>query len=265
MGRPFKINFESSTACNAKCIFCPRFDMKRVKGQMSDELFHKIIKDGKAMGVYDYSPFFMGEPFVFPKIWDWLDYMEKEGVTVALYTNGEYVDIDRLAKYKNVRYLDFSINAATKETHTKVMRGPEFDMVKKKYEEARRKLNCMVRASFVTIEENVQEIEAFRKMFRRTEVVGFYNWTGDMKSKLERKGKRKPCWVLFHQMIVLWDGKVVPCCADYSGKQILGDANKQTLKEIWDNSEWMREKHSQGKWDEIDVCKDCNYNVENKT
>jgi hypothetical protein len=47
---------------------------------------------------------------------------------------------------------------------------------------------------------------------------------------------------------------------DYNGKMILGDVNKQTLWEIRKSYRWMREKHEQGKWDEIPICKTCNYN-----
>ena len=232
-------------------------------GQMSDELFHKIIKEGKEMGVRRYSPFMNGEPFVFPKIWDWLDYMEKEDVKVSLYTNGEYVDVDRLTKYKNIEYLDFSINAATPETHAEIMRGPRFETVVKHYEEAKAKLPYFVRASLVKVEENVNEIDEFRKRFRRSKICGFGNWTGARHSELERKGKRVPCYPLFSQMYVLWDGRVVPCCMDFDGKQILGDANKEHLKDIWYvNAEWMREKHRKLEFD-IPICVDCNYNCDN--
>ena len=260
MRYPTKINLEVSTACNARCTFCPRYDMTRPMGEMCDELFHKVIKDGKDMGVKQYSPFLMGEPFVFPRIWEWLDYMEKENVQVALYTNGVYVDIDRLIKYKNIRYLTFSVNAVTKETHTKIMRGPDFDVVKKNLEYAFEKAPFLVRASFVVVEENAQEVEQFKKMFKRTEICGFANWTGDRQSSLARKGKRVPCWVIFHQMVVLWDGTVVPCCMDYDGKQVLGDANKQTLKEIWHNSFWMRDGHANNDFTTF-VCRNCNYNT----
>jgi radical SAM protein with 4Fe4S-binding SPASM domain len=263
MRYPTKINFESSTACNARCTFCPRYDMTRLMGSMSDTLFYKIIKDGKDMGVKQYSPFLMGEPFVFPKIWEWLDYMEKEEVEVSLYTNGIYVDIDKLNRYKNIRYLNFSINAATDETHTKVMRGPKFDVAKKKFEYALKTAKFPVRASFVVIEENVHEVETFKSMFKKTEVTGFANWTGDRQSALARKGEKVPCWVLFHQMVVLWNGTVVPCCMDYDGKQVLGDANTQTLKEIWHNSSWMRTKHANYDFGTY-VCRNCNYNVKPK-
>lgn len=260
MSKPLKINFESSTACNARCVFCPRYDMTRPMGEMSDDLFHKIIKEGKEWGVYTYSPFMNGDPFVFPRIWSWLDYMEKEGVRVNLYTNGQYIDVERLVKYKNINYLDFSINAATAETHKKLMRSPDFEVVKKNYFKARELAPFMVRASMVTVEANKSEIPAFKEMFKRTEICQFSNWTGDRSDPLAKTGERKPCYVLFHQMFILWDGRVVPCCMDYNGKQILGDANTKHIRDIWADSEWMRDKHRKYEFD-TPVCVNCNYNV----
>ena len=255
-----KINFESSTACNARCVFCPRYDMTRPMGEMSDELFHKIIKDGKAMGVRYYSPFMNGEPFVFPRIWEWLDYMEKENVYVALYTNAEFLDVERFIKYKNIWYVNCSLNAATKETYNKVMRGPKWETIKKNIDELYKKAPFSMRVSMVLCDENEHELEQFKTMYRRRRICGFANWTNDRHAEIERKGEKKPCWVLFNQMFILWDGKVVPCCMDYNAKMVLGDANKQTLKEIRDSYGWMRDKHRQGKWDEIPLCRTCNYN-----
>jgi radical SAM protein with 4Fe4S-binding SPASM domain len=100
-------------------------------------------------------------------------------------------------------------------------------------------------------------------VFDKTATTGFSNWAGDKHDKLERKGERVPCWPLFHQMMILWDGRAVPCCEDYDGRQIMGDANTQTLKEIWDNSEWLREKHRRLEFD-TPVCRDCNYNTKEK-
>jgi radical SAM protein with 4Fe4S-binding SPASM domain len=228
---------------------------------MSDELFYKIIKEGKEMGVTRYSPFMNGEPFIFPKIWNWLDHMEKEGVKVALYTNGEHIDVDRIVKYKNIEYLNFSINATNAETHKKVMRGPDFDKVTENYFKAREKAKFLVRASLVKTEANVAEVDEFNKKFVKTEVCEFSNWTDSRHSTLEKKGKRIPCWVLFNQMFILWDGTVVPCCMDFDGKQVMGDANTQSLKEIWEYSDWMRKRHRQNDFDSVAVCRGCNYNV----
>lgn len=263
MRYPDKINFESTTGCSAKCKFCTRYRMTREHGEMSDELMRKIIKEGKEMGVKNYSPFLMGDPFVFSRIWEWLDYMEKEGVEVSLYTNGTHIDIDRLLKHKNIRYLNFSINAATPGTHKTIMRGPVFEEVKRKYDYAREKAYFPVRASFVITQDNVNEIDEFKKLFPSHEVTGFSNWTGDVSDPLERRGERIPCWVLFHQMTILYDGTVVPCCMDYDGKQVMGDADLQHLKDIWENSEWMRERHRNYDFGTF-VCRKCNYNVKEK-
>jgi radical SAM protein with 4Fe4S-binding SPASM domain len=189
--------------------------------------------------------------------------MEKEEVKVALYTNGVYVDVDRVVKYKNISLLSFSVNSATEETHQKVMHLSNFAVVKENYEKARKLAPFPVRTTFVITQDNVHEVELYKKTFDKTATTGFSNWTGDKHDDLERKGERVPCWVVFRQMMILWDGRVVPCCSDYDGKQIMGDANKQTLKEIWESSSWLREKHKRCEFD-TPICKECNYNVANK-
>src|SRR3989338_6870154 len=112
MPRPKTIQFEGSTSCNANCVFCPRSAMARSQGTMSDEMFHKIIKEGKEMGARRFIPFLNGEPFANPKIFEWLDYMEKEGVSTCLFTNAELLDeekTDKLVKYKNIEYINCSL------------------------------------------------------------------------------------------------------------------------------------------------------------
>lgn len=236
--------------------------MKRRGGVMSDELFHKIIRDGKEMGSRYFVPFLNGEPFVFPKIWNWLDYMQKEGVATALTTNAEYVDPERLATYKNIMIVYCSINAATKETYEKVMPGPDFDRVIKNVE----RLMTMdppfrVRVAMVAVKDNEHEIDAFKsKWGKRTNVQPFKNWTGDKHDPLEKTGKRKPCKLIRRGMTILWDGRVVPCCMDYEGKLILGDVNKNTLQEIWNNSIWLREAHLKRDFS-MAPCLTCNHNI----
>ena len=256
-----KIQFESSTACNAKCVFCPRYDMTRPRGQMSDELFHKIIKEGKEEGIKLYSPFLNGEPFVFPKIYEWLDYMEKEGARVILYTNGEFLDADRLVKYSNIDYVNCSFNAATKETYDKIMRGPDFEKAKKNIENLISKARFRVVVSMIITEENSREQNLFKKMWgRRAKIGGYANWAGARRSSTEKKGKRRPCYHLLNHLTIMWDGRVNLCCMDHDGKVILGDLNKQSLKEIMGNMEPLRKRHRVMDFN-MPLCRDCNLNT----
>jgi len=235
--------------------------MTRPMGEMDDSLFHKIIKDGKEIRASLFAPCLNGEPFVFPRIWEWLDYMEKEKVSVGLYTNAELMDVDRLIRYNNIRYVHCSFNGATEETYNKVMRGPKFEIAKNNIKELIKRAKFKTMVLFIEVEENTHEVELFRKMWGKSLIRGrFINYAGARHSKLEKQGDKKPCYSILNKMAILWDGRVVPCCMDYNGSQIVGDVNTQSLADIWHNTYWMRKKHRNLEFD-IPLCKDCNYNL----
>jgi radical SAM protein with 4Fe4S-binding SPASM domain len=257
-----KIQFESTTICNARCTFCPRYDMTRPLGEMSDELFHKIIKEGKEIRYSFFVPFLNGEPFVFKRIWEWLDYMRDEKVRVHIYTNAEFVDVDKLVTYPNISVICCSVNAATKETYDKIVRGPDYDVVKTNVENLIRKSKkASVYVSMVVVDENKHEVKAFKRLWGKNTIFGeFKNWGGARHDKLEKTGVRVPCLSLLNAMSILWDGRVTTCCMDHEGKLILGDVNKQTLTEIWHNARWLRNKHRHLDFDYL-PCRDCNQNI----
>ena len=68
-----------------------------------------------------------------------------------------------------------------------------------------------------------------------------------------------PCRDLFERMYVWWDGKVNPCDADYKSTLEVGNVNQQTIREIWNGSNFseLRKKHLQGSRSEISVCSKC--------
>ncbi len=41
------------------------------------------------------------------------------------------------------------------------------------------------------------------------------------------------CYLPWHSVNILWDGRVVSCCRDYNGIYVLGDLKKDSLKKIW--------------------------------
>ena len=41
------------------------------------------------------------------------------------------------------------------------------------------------------------------------------------------------CYFPWTFMSVLWDGRVVTCCMDSNGVQVLGDLNSQSIQEVW--------------------------------
>lgn len=252
------IQLESSTNCNARCIFCPRYEMTRPMGTMNDDLFYKIIKEGKELRIKDFYPFLNGEPFVFPKIWEWLDYMEKEGVRVSLYTNAELMDVDRLIEYKNINYVNCSLNATTEETYNKIMRGPNFNKVIENIKKLVDKARFRVNVSMVETKENTHEVEEFKKLWKKTTIVKYLNWGGAR--PVEFDGKKKPCCNLLNNINILWDGRVCLCCMDYNGQVILGDISKEPLKDILERKKLLEDRHKKLDFN-MPLCENCNRNI----
>jgi len=256
-----KLQFEATTSCNAQCTFCPRYDMTRPRGEMSDELFHKIIQESKGFNKPEIVPFLNGEPFLFPRIWEWLDYMRDNNCRVYLFTNAALMDVERLVGYKNIRYVCCSINATTQATYADIMRGPEYNVVESKVKRLIEQAPFRVYVSMVKVDRNKNEVDDFRNKWGKRAVFGeFKNWGGARHDAIEKTGVRKPCPSIQNTITILWDGRVAACCLDYDGRLILGDANKQTLPEIWNSYRWLRESH--GKLDFSMVpCKECNQNI----
>lgn len=235
--------------------------MTRPKGEMSDDLFYKIVEEGKKIRHSYFVPFLNGEPFIFSRIYRWLDYLQERRARTHIFTNAEFVDVDRVTGYNNISVLCVSLNAATKETYDKVVRGPRFETVVKNTERMIEKAQCPMYVSMVVVEQNKHEVDLFREKWGRHAIFGeFKNWGGKIHDPEERDGERVPCWTVLHTLNILWDGRVVPCCLDYDGEVITGDVNEQSLLEVWDGMQPLRRKHQAGDFN-VPLCRDCNQNI----
>jgi radical SAM protein with 4Fe4S-binding SPASM domain len=47
--------------------------------------------------------------------------------------------------------------------------------------------------------------------------------------------KYQPCIDPWFTMSILWNGDIVPCCGDYSGAYVIGNASETQLREAWNN------------------------------
>jgi radical SAM protein with 4Fe4S-binding SPASM domain len=71
--------------------------------------------------------------------------------------------------------------------------------------------------------------------------------------------RTKPCPEMFNELVVvLSDGRIVPCCGDYNGHLIIGDIATSTLTQAWNSetAELLRQLHESGNFN--NTCKKCN-------
>lgn len=258
------IQFETTTACNARCTMCPLPTMQRTRGRMSEALFHKIVHDGLEMGVRHFIPFLNGEPLVDPRFFAWMDYMAERDIITTIFTNVSLLTAEkaqRLAQYTNINEVVLSFHGGTKEAYERVM-GLDYDDCKAKTEHFLSIAPYPVKVYMTEFEDNAGTRAAFRATWGDHAFIGaYFNWAGDRPSALAARHLQspKPCARVLGQMTIMWDGRVNLCCMDIEGRVVLGNANTQHLRDIWENNQAMRNRHKALDFD-MPLCKTCNVN-----
>ena len=76
--------------------------------------------------------------------------------------------------------------------------------------------------------------------------------------KMERFPRTSRCRELWRGMLVVfWDGRVAPCCVDYNGELVVGDARKESLRDIFNGPamQTLRRQHRKRRFSGL--CKLC--------
>ena len=62
----------------------------------------------------------------------------------------------------------------------------------------------------------------------------------------------------YGKLVVLWDGRVIPCCVDYNANLTIGNVQNDTIPNLWKNKkiDRLREQHLRGEFP--DTCAECN-------
>jgi radical SAM protein with 4Fe4S-binding SPASM domain len=279
---PKTVQFETHSACNARCIFCPYAEtyQSQLKGFMDDALFKKIVGELKSHKVRRISPYLNNEPFLDTKLVDKLSYIKEQipHSKIVITTNGSKLDgktIDDLIASKSLRALYISFQGIEKEPYEETMRGSLvfeetmenvqnlIDKWKKAGGEelfkiyitmvATNKIDpCKatefwkakgVRSKWTPLENRGGNIEEARKLAPK-------------ESKLSRYVN---CTRLYKQAYILFNGDMVLCCTDYERKVVLGNVGETSIEEVWnsDNAKNIRRLFWEGNLDQIPLCKNC--------
>ena len=70
--------------------------------------------------------------------------------------------------------------------------------------------------------------------------------------------KRPPCMFPWVDAVVLWNGDVTCCCMDFDGKRVMGNLQKQKMRDIWngDMAKRMRLENAVGNYSNA-LCRNC--------
>ena len=93
----------------------------------------------------------------------------------------------------------------------------------------------------VTVGYNEDEVRKYKKYWRRKGIkatsVAFENKGGNIEENVELHPfgltSRVRCYRFNRCAYILYNGDLIPCCADWSRSMVLGNVKEMSLKDIW--------------------------------
>jgi radical SAM protein with 4Fe4S-binding SPASM domain len=267
---PRLVAVETTSRCNAECPFCPYNVRARAKEHMTDQLFEKIIEECREFPLPAIEPFLNGEPFVDPKIMDRLEHIRSRlpDTKLRVYSNGYALAPKRVDQLvgMGIDRLYISLNTLNPDKYKAVM-GFELkrtlENVKYMCDPSRRskianKITLrMTRMSDTTLQEQDEFATFCKEQGVECMIAGLFNYKGDINSTLP-----VPSYGCEHvtRLDILSNGNVTLCCMDQEGTYTLGNANDNTVLELYRGAaaSKYREYHHTGRRKEIEPCGTCN-------
>jgi len=270
-GFPLELALEITNRCNADCIMCSRRHMQRPIGDMDLGLFKKIIDKAKSYTELIWLHL-AGEPLLHPKLFEMITYAKSCGIKLGMSTNAISLDEGKATKIiaSGLDLLIISFDGATKETYEKIRQLSNYEKTLGNImcylrQKSHNKKGPYTQMQLVYMEENKKEAMDFMRMWKGTsaEDVRLKPYFQFPDSAIGEgsplSGKVKPCFLLWRQCSIYWDGTVVSCCWDFLGSTPLGNIKDAPLAKIWNGApmQAMRKKHLEGRYREIELCRNC--------
>lgn len=279
---PNRVTIELTNRCNISCTFCHRNDFDMKLGNMTDELYKKIIDEMAENLPVAMVPFFRGESLLHPHFIEYIQYAKEKGIGPIQFTsNGLLFNKDMAQKLieAGVDFASFSLDTIDEKLYSasrrhgnlkKSMENVEaFAVMCKEYREKGIKTPT-IQVSTVDIDEYRSEQKEFIEYWKKyADVVRVYEEhdnngrfrNKEVSARLQAVGARKPCRKLYTDMVIYWDGNISLCCYDWNETHSFGNVNNMTMKEIWNSDEMnaLRKMHETDTITDDYICKECEH------
>jgi len=272
INKPFVIDIETTNMCNARCIMCPRSNMKRPIKFLEWRTFKKIIDEA-----YPYTEkvllHMFGEPLLHKDLIKMIKYCKTKGIPeVLISTNGMFLTekISRKIINSGLDTLIICLDGNTKETHEKIRPNTNYDVIVKNIEKYVKILGQKKKPKtilqFIEMKENKHEVDDFIYRWSKFDnlIINIKiceTWAGTVKGHelVKIENEKFPCPKLWYSISIFSDGSIGICCRDYDKFVVVGDAKKERIYDVWHSKKMktLRKFHIEKQFEKISLCKDC--------
>ena len=258
---------EPTNTCNLRCTFCFVTDgMTRDGGFMDFNIFKKIIDD--CTDLEHLCMHNWGEPLLHKDIFRMIEYAKNKGVNyVVMNTNGTLLTDKMIKRIVNSKLdiIRFSIDGSA-ETFKRV-RGVELENIEKnikklKIIKEKKKPELKMGVVFTVEEDTEGDAEEYINHWEK--IVDHVRLQPKLITSPRTEVCPEPFGKDYGKLVVLWDGRVIPCCVDYNANLMIGNIQNDTIPNLWKSEKLniLREQHLKGEFP--DTCANCNECESNK-
>jgi radical SAM protein with 4Fe4S-binding SPASM domain len=255
------LQIETTTACNAKCWFCPNHAVPTVR--MKDEMIYSIIDSTRGMGI-TYRPFGLGEPFIDKRMPDILEYIKQdETARIEINTNGELLTDSLVDKIiDNIDIMHFSIDGIKRHTFDEV-RKIDYDNVyvnTKNFINRAKGSGIKMEVRMIDLPDTEDEQQEFCDYWNDiypgiARITKLYNhpWEG------QNQALTTPCLKVYNEAFVYVHGTVHLCPWDFGHRAVIGNVKDDTIVNIWNSHLYERYRGllAAGRRCDITLCSRC--------
>jgi len=247
---PLSVKIELTARCDLKCFFCASSHKLRERGDMDFKFIKRILPELKEIGVKEIGLFYLGESLLYPKLVDVIKLAKKLGFYVFLTTNGRLLTKNKAKEIMSAGLdsLKFSFNFGTREQYKESTGIDGFDTVIKNIENTwlLRKQgigHCGLSASSIQYDGVEKAVDRIKESVDEHYWLPLYNQAGYTTGGAGNPGRIGalrpivPCWQLFKEGHITWEGILVGCCFAYEPKWDFGDLKKMSFMEAWNSKE----------------------------
>lgn len=283
---PKYLSIQTTSFCNAKCIFCPIDELKHLfpPRAMDEALFRKIIDECSFYrGIERIILYLNNEPLTDINIVDRINYAKSivPWASVHILTNGLLLDDkmqDELINSK-LDWIGVSMHGIKKQTVEAAM-GIDYDIVFPRllrfFQKAKSKRNLedFIMVTFLN--------HKYLSPGEKDEAINFWKSQGISRisffeAPISRAGNVKSLAQVYHPKIsgcrsiwanemihIVENGDVILCCMDWKREVILGNLKDQSIYEVWNSLKYTK---ARGKRDGAQnaennfICKRCEESI----
>jgi len=267
---PKSVKIEITAACNLQCSFCATSHGLRPKSKMDFQFYkRRLLPMLKEAGVEEVGMFFLGESTTVKELPEYIaEAKRQEFPYIFLTTNGTALDEHKLDAYMKagLNSLKFSLNYADVEQFVEVAKvKPALFLKMVEGIKLARKVRdrggykCGLYASYIDYDDGqsdkmkglIDELEPYLDevysllLYSQANLVGEENsgrgWTvkGGNPGRAGNPRDPVPCWSLFSEGRVCWDGELAGCCFAHDDRFSMGNLYEMTFKEAWHSQKFQ--------------------------